>query len=188
MAYNELKRLIKKRVFSDDSIMSKKGYDQLIDYINTMIENTEYVKDNLGGSSGGGDGHINICLHAYDSKTVDASYNNPAGLGMVWNMLSNLNDQIIYKMYLQAGTYSLRICSYKYSVCGIGSFYLNAVKIGEVDFFFEGEFPNQVYDSILDITVAVAGIYDFKIKMESKNVGSIGYQIYLYGIGLWRTV
>lgn len=145
----------------------------------------------VGTSVPAGMGHITIQPWNYQSITQGTyiiqslGSNQYATFGWI-NSSDTQNDEVIYNVFLAAGTYSLRTMMFKYTGQGIVSVYLDATIVGTID-GYSASVGYNVFDTITGITVAADGLYSLKLKMATKNGSSSGYLLGLSGLALWRT-
>lgn len=86
----------------------------------------------------------------------------------------NQNDEIQYKVFLQAGTYSFSIVSDKDVNRGIYTVSIDGTSVGTSDAYSS----TRVYVAVLTltgITVATSAVHTLDIKMATKNASSSGY-------------
>ncbi len=137
-----------------------------------------------------GEGHINILPHSYDSigqgtwfYSVDSTqFMN----GHLIHAPTNDGNNLTYKVYLAAGTYTLRVLGTVTALSAIMDFDIDDVEIASFDWYAGASARNQVR-SQTGIVVATSGLKDLKLRVDGKNVLSGGLIVYLTSISLWRT-
>lgn len=136
-----------------------------------------------------GEGHITILPFNYDSigqgtwvLTVAASH----PLNFQFNNTSNTDlDNISYKVYLAAGTYTLRVIHYKSDSQGIVDIDIDGVEKASVDCYA----AVVDYDAILSqtgIVIATSGLKTIKFRLDGKNGASSSYGFRFSEFALWR--
>lgn len=137
-----------------------------------------------------GEGHITILPFSYVSigqGTWVLSFDAGKYLGgAFWNSSATDGDNVSYKVYLDAGTYTLLISGNTWPHAGITDIYLDAVEIASFDWYADPVVKN-VRQLQTGITVASSGIYTLKIQLDGKHASSNGYQFLPSYIALWRT-
>lgn len=144
-------------------------------------------------TSGGGDpgeGHINMLPFNYSAigqgtwvnQVNTSSYMN----GWFANTSNSDGDNVEYKTYLAAGTYSLRILSLKAPGSPVLDVDIDGVEVASFDLYASSNQYNQLNDQT-GITVATSGIKTIKLRADGKNGSSSGYAAYIQCIALWRT-
>ncbi|KKN72608.1 hypothetical protein LCGC14_0408500 [marine sediment metagenome] len=103
-----------------------------------------------------------------------------------WNPTQADGDNVTYKVYLAAGTYTLRILGRTQNVYGIGDIYIDAAEVASFD-WYSGSTIEAVVFSQTSISVATSGFKDIKIIVDGKNGSSSSYYINLHSIAFWRT-
>jgi len=96
------------------------------------------------------------------------------------------NDEITYKVYLAAGTYSATCHHYKAADIGIYSIRIDGVEVQTFDGYNAGDVAN-VYTTQASIAIAANGLKTIGIKMTSKNAGSSAYRSAITEIIMVRT-
>ncbi|MBA7615162.1 hypothetical protein ES703_22439 [subsurface metagenome] len=137
-----------------------------------------------------GEGHINILPVNYNSigqgtwalSVQDTEYLNH----YFYTTTQVQGDNVSYKVYLQAGTYTLRIVSLTYLDSGIVTFDINDTEIASFDLYSAGIVRNAV-NSQADIVVAATGLYTLKLAIDTKNGSASAYGCRISSINLWRT-
>lgn len=143
-----------------------------------------------GGDAG--EGHIDIEVWNYNAivqgtwvLTPLASTNYLQGINFGTTTYNN-QDEVNYKVSLQAGTYTLQIVYSTSESKGIISVLLDAVEIANIDAYVDpGTRIN--YHKEANITVAASGLKTLAVKVDGKNGSSSGYTIIIQHITLWRT-
>lgn len=140
-----------------------------------------------------GEGHINIFGFMYDSVVAGTwtfrdcdAFSTAFGRYLVWNQTGAQNDEVIYKIYLAAGTYTLKLFCLKASDCAIATFKLGTTTIATLDMYDAGVVSNAVLTQT-NISVATSGCYDLHLSMATKNAASSAYNIVFSHICMYRT-
>ena len=116
-----------------------------------------------------------------------ASNNNMLGLGLYGNSASQaVNDEVVYKVALDAGTWTITAIGQTNSSSGISTVYLDATSIGTLD-WYSASGTNNVVKKITGIIIATPGIYALRFKMASKNASASAYRLSAQLINLTRT-
>lgn len=137
-----------------------------------------------------GEGHITILGLSYDSIGQGDWVFQPDPLqflcGYFVNESAEDGDNVSYHVYLDAGTYTLRLCGNSYDGGGILDFDLNGIEIASFDLYSFGTIPN-VLCTKTGIIVITPGLYTLKCQLDGKNEASGFYQALIGYIALWRT-
>lgn len=143
-----------------------------------------------GGGGNPGEGHITILPWSYDSiaqGTWGVGISSSAIMcGWITNSSNADADELHFKVYLDAGTYSFRMMVREAADRGIVDIYLDAVEIASFDWYAAAGASNVVKTET-GIVVGAAGLYTLKLKIDGKNGSSSGYKLYCQYIALWRT-
>lgn len=113
----------------------------------------------------------------YSSVGTWARNMTAGGLGLgYWdnNTSSALNDESVWNVALDAGTWTATFIYYRLTNAPIITAYLDSTSLGTVDMY--GSAATDTVATITGITVATAGVYAFKVKATSKNGSSSGYR------------
>lgn len=97
----------------------------------------------------------------------------------------NQNDEIVWNVWLDAGTYKIALIYVKNTNAGIFSVQLDTVEKGTVDSYAASASSNN-YDETVTATVT-AGLKAVKLKMATKNASSSAYYGFIQSIALIRT-
>lgn len=109
------------------------------------------------------------------------------GLGLFSNSASQaLNDEIVYKVALDSGTWTFTFIGQTNSASGISTAYLDSTSLGTSD-WYSASGTNNVVKQITGIVISSPNVYDLKLKMTSKNASSTNYRLSLHLITLVRT-
>lgn len=137
-----------------------------------------------------GEGHIDIALPFPDTTpqgtwtiSIDTlAYKN----SFFYNSSSTNGDNCIYKVYLAAGTYTLRTIAIKNANYGIAKILLDTTQIATFDFYNASVLYNQFFTQT-GIVVAASGLYNLKLLCNTKNALSSSYLLPLSDLTLYRT-
>jgi len=94
-------------------------------------------------------------------------------------------DNISYDIYLDAGTYTLRILHMRYGSAGILDVDIDGVEVASFDLY------RATYAVTLStetsISIATAGRKTLRLRIDGKHADSSDYAMYIIWISLWRT-
>ena len=96
------------------------------------------------------------------------------------------NAEVVWKVPLSAGTWTLTLFYEKGSNIGNNHMYLDSTALGS----FDGYNASPIFTSVGEITgivVASSGVYSLKAKVESKNASSSNYHSRVIWVNLRRT-
>lgn len=96
------------------------------------------------------------------------------------------NSEINWDIWLDAGTYKFALIHQKDSDRGIYSVQLNDVAKGTIDGYAASGVSN-VYDESVSGIAITAGLYEFSLKMLTKNASSTAYQAAIQSCAWIRT-
>lgn len=142
------------------------------------------------GAGGGGEGHITIIPLSYNSIgqgtwTFDISalywFN-----AIFYNSTHNDGDNISYKVYLDAGTYTLLLLTRTHTAYGILDIDIDAAEVASFD-LYSNPLVNNVRKIQAGIPIAAAGLKTLKLRIDGKNALSSDHYCGLHYIALWRT-
>jgi hypothetical protein len=156
-----------------------------------------YLKNNGSGTLSwdaladpAGEGHILLAFFNYnaaDAGSWNPQFESSCFLGgNIYNSTHNDLDQISWKAFLAAGTYTLRVVYGKAGNQGIADFYIDDVEVGSVDMYAASASLNNIY-TVTGITVSTSGLKTIKAKVEGKNISSGDHYIKITSITFWRT-
>ncbi len=140
-------------------------------------------------ASGAGEGHITILCPSYDSIGAGTWVLSASGLyviGTIYNSTNANLDNISYKAYLQAGTYTLCFFYVKGTVMAIVDIDIDAAEVGSVDCYRSLVLYNQTY-KVTGITIPTSGLKTIKIRTHGKHASSGAYRAQFSYVALWRT-
>lgn len=148
----------------------------------------KYVDDIGGGASG--EGHITILPLSYDSigqgawqPVMNAAFYLQ---GLTQNASNTNGDNLSYKIYLDAGTYTLLFLSDSDSALAIADFDLDAVEIASFNTYAPGATRNVRYTQT-GIIVASPGLKTLKLRVDGRHASASQWIINIHYIALWRT-
>ena len=140
--------------------------------------------------SGAGEGHITILPWHYSGITQGTWTLLTAAVvmyGYLVNSTAIQNDQVNYKVFLTAGTYTFSVMHEKSSTRGILTLLIDEISVGTIDFYAAGQtFQNQ--SAITGISVTTAGVKTLSIKAATKNISSSAYGLVIQSMALFRTL
>jgi len=127
---------------------------------------------------------------AYDSiiaGTWDFNNDTAAWYAGMWrNSSFAQNDEISYKVYLTAGTYTLWTLGKSDTTMAIWTITIDGNSIGTLD-YYGGSVVRNTIKSITGISVASSGIKLVNIKAATKNASSSDYHLGIQRIAFART-
>lgn len=137
-----------------------------------------------------GEGHITILPLSYDSigQGTWALLLLASNFlyGQFYNTSDTDGDNLSFKLYLDAGTYTLLFLTRTAPALGIADFDLDGAEIASFDCYTANSFYN-VLKKQTGIVVATAGLYTLKLRLDGKHASSTGYIAVIIYINLWRT-
>lgn len=140
-------------------------------------------------SSDSGEGHISISPLSYDSigqGTWAIGISSNQVLNYIFSNTSGVDgDNLSYKVYLAAGTYTLQLYTASHTDRGIADFDIDGVEVASFDLYV-GVGWNTVKTQT-SIAVATSGLKTLRVRADGKNESSSSYVIPLTSIALWRT-
>jgi len=97
------------------------------------------------------------------------------------------NDQIDYKVFLAAGTYTLRIVTATSAAYAIITILIDGVSIGTID-LYSAATVNYVLKSLTEISISLAGLKTLSFKVATRNASNTtGWYAELNSIALFRS-
>lgn len=140
-------------------------------------------------AGGAGAGHITISPENYDSIGAGA-HSFSASTARTHNVAfyssgANL-DNVSYKVYLAAGTYSIRFNLVTADNQCIMDVDIDGVEVASWD-LYTVPFTNNVLKTQTGIVIAASGLKTLRIRADGKNAASAAFYYDLSGIALWRT-
>lgn len=145
----------------------------------------------LGGAAAAGEGHITILPYSYDSigqgtwpVNINATYFlNGQGV----NTTHADGDNLSYKVYLDAGTYTIMVLiAETLANRGIMDIDIDAVEVASFDLYSPGIVKNVRVTDVGNV-IAAAGLKTLRIRVDGKNPASSDHYINFCYIALWRT-
>jgi len=143
-----------------------------------------------GPPGSGGSGHLSIMPWNYSGITqgtwpivVDTGCIENGILG---NTSNAQNDQVDYKAYLDAGTYTFVIVATKGSTSAILTLLFDGVSQGTIDLYSASPARNA-RQTITGISVTTAGLKTISLKAATRNASSTGWYLQPQSLGLFRT-
>ena len=137
-----------------------------------------------------GEGHITILPWNYSSigqgTWVFETLPSQWAAFKFYNTTVADGDNLSYKVFLQAGTYTLRLLVARDPLCGIADIDIDDVEVASFDLYDAARLYNQVF-SEAGIVVAASGLKTLKIRVDGKHGSATGFELWLSAIGLWRT-
>ncbi|MBA7569578.1 hypothetical protein ES708_11319 [subsurface metagenome] len=143
-----------------------------------------------GGAVDAGEGHITILAYAYDDIEAGAWGFIASGAqycgGYIYNSTTNDADAIRFKVYLEAGTYSLSLFYQKEANFGICDIDIDEDEVATVDMYAVSALANQLHTET-GIVVATTGIKTITCRVDGKHASSTGYTVRISALTFWRT-
>ncbi len=140
--------------------------------------------------AGLGGGHITILLHNYDSigqGTWVYAQDSPTMFNGIFYPSSAANlDNITYKAFLAAGTYTIRLVSSTNTANGIIDIDIDGAEVASFDTYAASLIKNVLFTDTGNV-VATPGVKSIKMRVDGKNGSSSGYTINPIVLALWRT-
>jgi len=103
-----------------------------------------------------------------------------------YNSSNTLNDEVVYNVYLAAGTYTLRLHYRGVTAGGKCTIYLDSTAVvAEFSMYAGGASPNNTKTQT-GIVVSTSAIYSLKFKCTATNSPG-GSTIDMHNMSLWRT-
>ena len=151
------------------------------------------VANLIAGAGGGnsGVGFISIPSYNHDSIgqgtwAVSVGRSDSIGNYVFLNSSSSDGDNLSYKVYLQAGTYTLRFLYKQTGGSAIVDIDIDGVEVASVDTYHAAGSANQ-FKTETGSVIATSGIKTLKIRADGKHASSSGYNVYKQALALWRT-
>jgi hypothetical protein len=136
-----------------------------------------------------GEGHITILPWHYSAIIAGTWAFNADGAAIYYgywrNSSSDDSDQVDYKVYLDAGTYTITYCGLVHTTMGILDTEIDEVSQGTLDWY--GATARNVLKSITGIVIATAGLKTLGVLANGKNGSSTDYYLGISSISLYRT-
>jgi len=137
-----------------------------------------------------GEGHIILLAQDYDSigqGTYVTQINSSQFFnGAFYNSSLADGDNISYKVFLAAGTYTLRLLVMTGSNAPILDVDIDAAEVASFDLYTGSTVYNSLQSQV-DIAVATSGLKTLKLRVDGKNGSSSSYKASVSVIALWRT-
>jgi hypothetical protein len=107
--------------------------------------------------------------------------------GMFWNNSNTQNDEVLYKIFLDAGTYTFDVIGLTAPEYGIMTLLFGGVSQGTIDWYAAGGTTYNVKKSIAGIVVAASGLVDLSIKIATRNGSATQWYLGVQSMALYRT-
>lgn len=134
-------------------------------------------------------GYVPISLEDYETNTGTWTYSSQPTdwRGAVWALAPAINNLVRWDyVALKKGTYVVRVGCRQGATFGVGHFRLNGTTVGTIDFYSAGSTVNN-RRATAPFTVSADGIYQFEIKMLTRNVSASNYAMQLNWLEFVRT-
>jgi hypothetical protein len=138
-----------------------------------------------------GEGHISILPFNY-SSVIQGTWalvneSSQAFNYYLYNSSNAQNDQIDFKVYLAAGTYTFKELIHKTSDSAILTLLIDGISQGTID-HYDGSGAYNILASITGIVISTPGLKTLSLKAATRNVSATGWYLYLTALSLFRTL
>lgn len=138
-----------------------------------------------------GNGNIFLTPFGYDSIVAGTwawlNDDRMPQAGMFSNQAAAATaDELNFKAFLEAGTYSMAVVYTKGNSGGIVDILIDGSEETSIDTYDASTVPGLV-DRTTGITVAARGIKTIRMVVDGKNASSSAHNLFLHYIILWRT-
>lgn len=123
-----------------------------------------------------GQGTFIFCTEETAQYTQNSFYNSSEVDG----------DNVSYKTYLPAGTYTLMLHTRHSTNRGILDIYIDAAEVASFDLYNSPSLFN-ILDVQIGIVIATPGIKTIKLQVDGKNPSSTSYVFCISLLSLWAT-
>lgn len=143
---------------------------------------------NPSGMAVVGEGHITIMPYAYNSVTGTwtSVVSSLHAMGFYTRNTPAATDNITYKVYLSAGTYSLRMVAEKSDNFGKSKISIGGTQVAQFDWYDAATSYGNVQTET-GIVITIGSLKDLLIETDEKNAASSNYACWMNCISLWRT-
>jgi hypothetical protein len=152
--------------------------------------NWAYGHENDVPSHSPGEGHITVLPFAYDSigQGTWAFTSTPnAWSGYFWQNSSHADgDNISYKVYLAAGTYSIRLLARKGNNAPVVDIDIDGAEVASFDLYAGSDQENQLLSDTGNV-ISTGGLKTLRLRVDGKNGSSSDYCARIGLVILWRT-
>lgn len=136
-------------------------------------------------------GHITILAPSWNSKPAGTWTPQISPLNYLCGFYTNSTaaanlDEIWYKTCLAKGTYTMLFMYDQATNGGIVKIYADSTLLATIDTYAAVPAINNE-SRTTGLTFTVKKIYDIKVKVDGKNVGSTGYVAMFEYLAFWRT-
>ena len=137
-----------------------------------------------------GEGHITILPLSYDGigqGTWALYYGSSQYLyGQFYNSSHADGDNITYRVYLDAGTYTLLAVTRTQNTSGIIDIDIDGVEVASFD-LYSASLAHDVRQTQSGIAVAGPGVKELRLRLDGKNPSASDYYAFIHYLALWRT-
>lgn len=137
-----------------------------------------------------GEGHILLLGANYNAAAAGTWTAEQSTLQITdqrtYNTTHALNDEINFKAFLAAGTYSLLLWGQKTTIGGIAQVLIDGVAVATFDEYASPDVQNFRFEQT-GIIIASSGIKTISVKLTDKNASSSDYYFFISLICLYRT-
>ncbi len=114
-----------------------------------------------------------------------AQFSTQLGGGEWQNTNAALNDEVVWDIWLDAGTHKCAVIYRRNTANPIVTVSFDGSSLGTIDMYGAGAV--NIYAELTGFVVAASKVGELKIKATSKNASSGSYQMQLQSIALIRT-
>jgi len=155
----------------------------------TDTNRLEY-EDKPSSSPSGGAGHITILPLSYDSVgqgtwTIYLSSGSAFG-HVIYNTSDTDGDSLLYKVYLDAGTYSFQVLTSANTQLGIMSIDIDETQVASFDCYNTPALTNVIKRED-GIVISEFGLKTLKVYIDGKNSSASHYYSNIQYMALWKT-
>lgn len=156
------------------------------------LKNDDGTEYNLTAGAAGrpGEGHITVLPFSYDSigqGTWEYGTDSTAYFQGWLKCASHTDgDEVSFKVYLDAGTYTILMMGREHTYCAIVDVYIDEDVVATFD-WYGGSGVSNIEKRDTGNVVATAGLKTLKCKVNGKHASSTDYFLYIQYIALWRT-
>jgi hypothetical protein len=137
-----------------------------------------------------GEGHITILPWNYNT-IGQGTWTLESESDIFGSCFSNLTadangDNLTFEVYLDAGTYTIRMVAGKDTDCGITDIYIDAAEVASFDWYAGSGAKSQIQTDTSN-TVAAAGLKTITVTVDGKNGSSSAHEVHFDSLAFWRT-
>lgn len=172
----------------DFDFNSHKGVNVVDPTANQDVSTKKYVDDKFATFAAGG--HVVLPHYSYDS-VVQGTWaivvsTSQVGNGVLHNASQVNGDEVEFKCFLGAGTYTLKLLGITASSRGITDIYIDDTEVASFD-WYSATATYNVIKTQASISVASSGVKTIKLKLDGKNASSTHYYATITSMIFYRT-